>query len=197
MYKFLFITILIICSLCQSCGHLKNPIDKKPEVPNTLLMRDSISKVFEPERKVFDVNLSDSTLLAFTNIKSFDTSSFLIVVRDKEVIKVKFLYYPPTYYKDFYNGEHSDFFIYKAINFHVQQNDWANLITKLQQIKAVKNGTSPNYLHPMDAKLFFDNKFYSTNEFDVKYFDQVIELFNTNLLNRAFSYYPVIDGKIP
>lgn len=81
----------MICSLCQSCRHLKVRIDKKPDVQNSLLIRDSISKFFEPEGKVFDVNFSDSTLLAFTNIRSFDTSCFLIAVRDKEVIKVQFL----------------------------------------------------------------------------------------------------------
>ena len=183
--------VFILCLFCFGC---KNDALDKGITANRSLKVDSISKFFEPEKQVFNLNITDSDIVIFTFLKSFDTSFAFQLRKVDQKIKGTLLFYPPDYYKDFYAAEHSDIFIYKAVNFSLDNKEKDILLQQFEGVSTEGLTKSSPYLHPVSCKIFFNKKFYSTEKITEDYFNQIYDVLNKRLFQRIFDYYPTVNG---
>lgn len=161
------------------------------------ITNDSLEFFFEKENNVFQLNINDSTKFIFSKIKSFDTSYVIIINKLNSVLQGRILYYPPTYYKDFYNCENAKFFLYKAINFKMDNSEWNIINGILEKELPINEENRKKTIHPLDSKIYFKDKLFSTDNFQDNYFYKFDSILNSQILLKAYFFYPTIDGKIP
>jgi hypothetical protein len=183
------ILIFIISLLISSCKnhHSEEIVSKNLGIKN----------FFSEETEAYALDLSDSTKLIFSGDKAFDTSFILVIEKVDTLIKAKFLYYPPTYYKNWKTWENHGMFLYKGINFEIPYSKWKSLETRLEEWftwakKRLNN--RDGILHPFKSKIYFKNFLITNEEYE---FNGLYGLIFQGLINPLLIRYPTVNGYIP
>jgi len=183
------VILLVVC--LASCT--PSQINKVPGESNVQFFKDEI--------QAFDFDITDSTVLIYSNIQPFDTSFVLTFCADSNGSKrAKFLYYPPSYYNDFTNWKSLKVFLYKGINFQISKDQWDSISNRLKSNDSVLRARTTNYeteiLHEPIMKLYFNRALLSNKNFENPYFYNVYSILINDLVNKLYRYYPMVNGQV-
>jgi hypothetical protein len=155
---------------------------------------------FSEELSLFDIDLDDSTILFYSQFRSFDTCFVLQIRRSGENIKGQYLYYPPSYYSDFPTD--TKVFLFKGIKFSMTVMDWGRISAFLDDgtryLQYDEKGASNRIvIHPTTSKCFFKGKKVSNSNNGDAFFDMSYIFLRDSLIKKLEYYYPIVDGRIP